>query len=380
MQEKLIYGIQQVGVGVEDAEYAFHWYATRLGADVSVFDDDNEATYMAKYMGGQARRKRAILAFNLQGGAGYELWQYRERKPSYPQHPVRLGDHGIAVTMVKSRDIEQSYQRLRGLGENLLTDIRTGPDGKRSFFLQDPYGSLLQVKAFDHWYAQNRGDSGGIFGCLIGVSDIERSLKLYSEVLGYSEVIYDQVGTFDDWAGLPGGEGRCRRVLLSHARHSKGAFGAFFGHSQLELVQPLEIEARKIFANRYWGDIGFIHVCFDIRNMNALVAECKEKGFPFQVLSSESFDMGDANGHWGYLEDPDGTLIEFVETHRVPVLKSLNLNINLKKRDPRKPIPNWLVKAMAFKRVKFGPLETKPSVQGYSSSSSASNVTPTGIS
>ena len=87
--------------------------------------------------------------------------------------------------------------------------------------------------------------------------------------------------------------------------------------------------------------------------MNALVEEVAAKGFPFQVLSDANFDMGDANGHWGYLEDPDGTLIEFVETHKVPLIKKINWNINLKKREPTKPLPNWLIKAMVFNRVKF---------------------------
>ncbi|MEZ4987841.1 MAG: hypothetical protein R2795_22905 [Saprospiraceae bacterium] len=47
MKDKLIYGIQQIGIGVRDADAAFEWYASRLGSDVSVFEDDNVATYMA---------------------------------------------------------------------------------------------------------------------------------------------------------------------------------------------------------------------------------------------------------------------------------------------------------------------------------------------
>ena len=134
----------------------------------------------------------------------------------------------------------------------------------------------------------------------------------------------------------------------------KAVFSKLFGKSEIELVQCLDAEPTKIFKDRYWGDMGFIHLCFDIRNMKALTEECDKKGFPFKVLSAESFDMGDANGHWGYIEDSDGTLIEFVETHRVPLVKSLGitLSIDLKKRNPLKPLPNWMIKAMNFKRVK----------------------------
>ena len=105
MKRKLIYGIQQVGVGVDNADTAFEWYATRLGADVSVFEDENEATYMAPYMGGSPHMKKAILAMNMQGGSGYELWQYTDRVPQKPKHPVRIGDLGINIAKIKSRNI-----------------------------------------------------------------------------------------------------------------------------------------------------------------------------------------------------------------------------------------------------------------------------------
>ena len=41
-------------------------------------------------------------------------------------------------------------------------------------------------------------------------------------------------------------------------------------------------------------------------------------GYSLTVDSNESFDMGDAAGRFSYIEDPDGTLIEFVETHKLP--------------------------------------------------------------
>ena len=46
--------------------------------------------------------------------------------------------------------------------------------------------------------------SGGSYGAIIGVSDIDRALKVYSDILGYDKVVYDVTGTFDDLAPLPG--------------------------------------------------------------------------------------------------------------------------------------------------------------------------------
>ena len=61
-----------------------------------------------------------------------------------------------------------------------------------------------------------------------------------------------------------------------------------------------------------------------------------------------SFDMGDASGHFTYIEDPDGTLIEFVETHKIPVVKKLGWFIDMKKRDPRKPLPKFLLRMIGL--------------------------------
>ena len=75
-------------------------------------------------------------------------------------------------------------------------------------------------------------------------------------------------------------------------------------------------------------------------------------GHPFTVDSANSFDMGDAAGHFAYNEDPDGTLIEYVEAHKVPILKKLGWYFNLQKRDATQPLPDWMVKALRFNRKK----------------------------
>ena len=354
MENILINGIQQIGVGVDDAEKAFEWYGTLLGADISVFDDANMATYMAPYMGGEPHRKRAIFALNLQGGSGYELWQYLDRKSSFPKNEILLGDLGIIISKIKSRNINGSFDRLKNHGVQLISDIVETPAGTKSFYLRDPWKNIIQIEESSDWFLNGKTDIGGAFGCIVGVSDIEHSMKLYSDVLGYDKVIFDKTDTFADLSALPNGKGKFRRILLTHSKERTGGFSPVFQRSQIELIQSVDdYSPKKIFADRYWGDIGFIHICFDIHNINGMMQKCEKAGFPFSVRSSEAFDMGDANGGWGYLEDPDGTLIEFVETHKVPIIKKLNIGIDLTKRNPEKPLPKWVIKGLRFKRVKF---------------------------
>ncbi len=188
---------------------------------------------------------------------------------------------------------------------------------------------------------------------MIGVSDIDKSIGLYQDILGYETIEYDEIGEFEDLKHLPAGSGKYRRVLLSHKTPRKGPFARLLGPTKIELIQSLErTDCCKIFENRYWGDWGFIHLCFDIQGMDDLQKECEAKGYPFTVDSSETFDMGEAGGRFSYIEDKDGALIEYVETHKVPIMKKIGWYINLKKKKPGQYLPNFILHAMGMNKVK----------------------------
>ncbi|MDR1668074.1 MAG: VOC family protein [Bacteroidales bacterium] len=350
--KKIIYGIQQIGIGVHDADEAFRWYGRMLGLDVKVFDDSHTATHMAPYMGGVSHRKHAILAANMQGGSCCEIWQYTDRTPCPPAEEISVGALGIYAAKVKARNIDEAYAALKNKGAHIIGDIvRTGD--QPFFFMNDGWANKLQIVEAKDWFGRRRTPTGGVCGCIIGVSDVERSLPLYSGVLGYSRILSDETGVFPDLAPLKGGYRRIRRVLLARAEEQRGSMAALLGHSRIELVQSLSEKPDRIFEGRFWGDLGFIHLCFDIYGIEALKAECAAAGFPFTVESDSAFKMGDAAGHWSYLEDPDGTLIEFVETKKIPLMKKWNWYLHLEKRDPHKPLPRWLISALALNRVKI---------------------------
>ncbi len=352
MSKVIISGIQQIGTGVTDVQSAFKWYRQNFGIDIPIFDDSGEATLMVHYTGGKPQVRRAILAINLQGGSGLEIWQFKERKPKIPSFQVAVGDLGIFLARIKSRDIEKTYKRLDSQGAELISGIYENPALEKHFFLRDPFGNIFQVVETNEWFTRKGNDTGGICGCLIGVTDIDRARRLYTDILGYDQVLYDRKGVFEDFARLPGGGEEVRRMLLAHSEQRMGSFSRLIGPSRIELVQCITRRPAKIFEGRYWGDPGFIHLCFDIRGMTALREKCNESGIPFTVDSSESFDMGDAAGHFSYVEDADGTLIEFVETHRLPVMKKLGIYLDLRKRDPEKPLPDWMIRMLSFGRVK----------------------------
>lgn len=349
----LISGIQQIGIGVPDVEEAWAWYRKQFGMDVPVFQEAAEAPLMTRYTGDKVQSRTATLALNLEGGGGMEIWQFTSRTTAPPAFEVQLGDYGFFTTRIKTRDVEGTYAAYQRANLNLLSDIVRDPGGQKHFFVKDLYGLIFQVVEGDNWFSQTKALTGGPSGCMIGVSDVDKARTLYSDVLGYDKVLYDETGAFQDIANLPGGgSNRVRRVLLGHNEPRKGPFSRLLGPTHLELVQALDRTPRSIFENRFWGDLGFIHLCFDIVGMDALEKRCTEAGFPFTIDSKNSFDMGEAAGRFSYIEDPDGTLIEFVETHKLPILKKVGWYLNLQKRTPEKPLPNWMLKTMGLNRVK----------------------------
>lgn len=348
-----ISGIQQVGIGVSDVKAAFKWYRQHFGVDVPVFEEAATAGLMLPYTGGQPQERHAILALNLQGGGGMEIWQYTKRQPLPPAFQPQLGDLGLFSGKIKCKNVEACFHDLRKRGVNIQTNPAPRPDDLPHFYVKDPWGNIFEIVEASDWFDPSRPpQTGGMYGCTIGVSDMARSLRFYADILGYDTVVYDQTNTFTDWNGVDGGFGRYRRVLLRHSEKRKGPFSRLLGDSEMELVQSVERAPRKIYENRFWGDLGFIHLCFDITGMAELKQFCADKGHPFTIDSSGSFDMGEAAGYFSYIEDPDGTLIEFVETHKIPILKKIGWYLDLRKRrNPAKPLPTWMLKTMGWGRV-----------------------------
>ena len=62
--------------------------------------------------------------------------------------------------------------------------------------------------------------------------------------------------------------------------------------------------------------------------------------------------MGKAGGHFTYIEYPDGSLIEFVETHFIPLNSALNIKLDFLKRDRTKAFPKFFFQLLKLNRVK----------------------------
>lgn len=294
-------GIQQVGIGVSNAESAFDYYKTNFGFNVKIFDDAATATLMKQYTGDEAQSRRAILSLNENGGGGFEIWQFTSRIPQAAKE-FGPGDLGIVALGVHSANTNEAHWQRDGFG-NLFRHI---PEAK----------------------------SSGVREVFIGVSSLEKSLPFYQNLLVNSKVTNSTI----EYCGKT-----FKTASLFIAKPGKTAFSKILGEFTITLIESAE--GQHYYKNRFWGDKGFIHMCLDVENMDGLKAHCAKNNMAFSVDSESNFDMGDTGGRFAYVEDPDGTLIELVEVLKFPISKKPRIQIPLHWKI-LKPLPMSLLKVL----------------------------------
>jgi catechol 2,3-dioxygenase-like lactoylglutathione lyase family enzyme len=347
-----ICGIQQVGIGVDDLHKCWKWYREVFGMDIRIFEDAAEAPLMTAYTGGVVHKRVAALALNMRGGGGFEIWQYASRKPQAPKVAISLNDIGMLAVKMKTPDAKAAAAIFAEKGVKVLCQPQKNPAGDLHFWVVDPAGNWFDIVESKDWFQDNSNTTGGALGATIGVRDMDKAISFYRDMLGFDKVLADVSGVPADLPGVGGQQLNYRRVILTQSAQGTGPFTPLLGKSQLELIQCIGHAGKKIFENRFWGDLGFIHLCFDVRGMDALKAQGDSLGYPFTVDSADSFDMGKAAGRFTYVEDPDGTLIEFVETHKLPIVEKWGWFIDLRKRNQNKSLPKWLLNCFRFNKIK----------------------------
>jgi catechol 2,3-dioxygenase-like lactoylglutathione lyase family enzyme len=351
---KRINGIQHIGVGVPDHAASWKWYRKFLGMDIALFNGEAEAPLMKIYTKGLVINKRAAMILNLHGGCAMEVVSPVSFTATHAKTPFELGDLGIFITQVKANNVRAAHKWFKESGADVNGEIQTTVNGGDTFYVRDPNGLNFQVISGSGWYLTPKHATGGTVGCTVGVSNIEKSMALYSDILGYDKVVFDKTGVFDDWKNtMPGGGKKFRRVLLTQSAAPGGGFAKVMGSTFIELAQAIDYTPKKIYADRMWGDTGFVHLGFDVRGMKAIGEDLAKAGFGFTCDTKNTLDMGGTTRvHCTYIEDPDGTLIEMIEVYKIPIVEKLGIFLNVEKRDPLKPLPDYMLKALRFSRVR----------------------------
>ncbi len=337
----IISGIQQVGVGTNNVRQSWDWYRETFGMNIPIFHETAPAELMHPYTGGEIHNREAMLILNRHGGGGLEIWQFLSRRPLDVYEGLVPGDYGVFSTCIKCANLLPVFDNLFSRDYDLLHEPVSNPAGTSHFYLYDFSGNVFDIVQTNDWFVRSQ-TLGGVSGVMIGVSDMEQSLQFYRDFLGF-QVVYDETGVFPDFVGLPAQRDRYHRVMLKYTG-KKGPFHRFFGTNYVELVVALDRQSKPIYEGRVWGDPGFMHLCFDVIGMDALIEKARMMGFRVSIDSKDSFSMESSSGRFAYVEDPDGSPIEFVETHRMQVGK--RMHIDLKKRKKQTALPNWMLKML----------------------------------
>lgn len=289
----MINGLMQIGIGVSDIDEAYDWYSKVLGYSIVVFDDTAEASLMVPHTGGKVYKRRALFLMNPLGGAGIELWQFIDKKPEPFRSVSTQRNQGLNTILIRCRSLEITSEFFHNNYPLLVEENQF----LGSLLVRDAYGNLLKIVEKEYFLRTDL-TFGGICGVMIGARNPSRLIELLV-LLGYS-LTADATET------------SCLEIPVG-----KTHFGKLYGPSSIEIIK-VDDNSISLYGNRLWGDPGFIHLCFDLKNTDEAKVILEKAGFPFTVDSGSSFAMGSSSGRFSYIEPELNLLVEFIELHTVP--------------------------------------------------------------
>jgi catechol 2,3-dioxygenase-like lactoylglutathione lyase family enzyme len=135
----------------------------------------------------------------------------------------------------------------------------------------------------------------------ITVSDLDRSLTFYRDLLGLREIERHRLDG-DGISTMAGKEGVVLQVVRLAAAQTPGIL--------LDLQQY--VAPPGSVSDAQLGDVGHSHVCFGIDGIDDACAELRARGTEL-VSEPVSFELESGVLKVVFLKDPDGNVLELVE-------------------------------------------------------------------
>ena len=191
--EHLRPAVDSVGMTVSDMDRAVAFYTSVLTFE-KLSDDEIQGREYELLTGVFGARSR-IVRLRL-GSETIELTEFLAPRGRPMPADMRSNDLAFQHVAIVVSDMEAAYQRLRRFN---VTHASTGPQrlpewnpnagGIRAFYFRDPDGHFLEVIQFPPGKGDDRWQRGdplflGIDHTAIVVSDTDRALQLYRDVLG----------------------------------------------------------------------------------------------------------------------------------------------------------------------------------------------------
>lgn len=141
----------------------------------------------------------------------------------------------------------------------------------------------------------------GIHHTCITVSDLERSIEFYRDVLGLELVMTEE--------SERSGDDRSKALGVARAKVRLAVLRA--GEAQVELIEYANVPGRTYDRNN--NDIGAMHIAFRVDDIDAVYQRLFDQGVRF-TSPPRTVPAGPMEGwRWTYLFDPDGVSLELLQ-------------------------------------------------------------------
>jgi catechol 2,3-dioxygenase-like lactoylglutathione lyase family enzyme len=243
----------------------------------------------------------AMLLGNEGGGPTLALFHATDPVPRPIRMDPRYGDIGVAKLTFAVGDIT-AFCRHKGALISLCSSpksVAVHGRGDYSFvFGRDPEGNLIEIVSAPG----DAPEAGPILHSVgIAVTDLERSLAFYRDVLGFDSTALAPhthfSGLVDEVAGETGTT--VSSCLLARTR----------GTGMLELFEVANPRGRSIPFGTQWGDFGYLQICLYATDPEALTFQIETEGVEV-LLPLQDVDDPERPARFLYLRDPDGIPVE----------------------------------------------------------------------
>lgn len=299
-----ILGLDHVGVGVRDMQRMRSFYAETFGFDrvLAEMPEEDHPAIHGLLRAAQAVHSAMLLA-NERGGPTLALFHAIDPVPRPIRTDPRYGDIGVAKLTFAVPDLA-AFCRQKGALVRLCSSPKSaavkGSDERVFVYGRDPEGNLLEIVSAPGDAPETRPvlQSAGI-----AVTDLERSLAFYRDVLGFDRTVLAPHASFSGLVDEATGEtgNTVRSCLLAKSR----------GTGMIELIEAIKPRGRSIPFGTQWGDFGYLQVCLYATGRKTLAAQMETAGVDV-LLPLQDIDDPENPAMFMYLRDPDGIPIEVV--------------------------------------------------------------------
>jgi catechol 2,3-dioxygenase-like lactoylglutathione lyase family enzyme len=306
----MIHGVSYVGIGVSDIEESLTFYRDILGFKEVLFDYEGALSEPDFAPGTGEVKARVVMLRNpnvtpiAQGMI--ELVQVLPPHVAHPQTAeYEWGNIGIAEVCQDVRNIEEVSRVMVEKGFKIVMPIAyailSGEELKYCYF-RSPERVLLELIEW-HMYKEFGGTPrlNAINHIAIGVTDLEKSLRFYKDILGFKEVIFD-CGDAIAPPFVPGPAPRIREILL--ANEYCGAWIELYQHKAP--YNPGRASPR-------WGDIGLMEFAIHVSNIQKEYDRLQREGVEFLSPPQTIEFSSSKEWQYTYLREPDGLRLLMIE-------------------------------------------------------------------